>query len=262
MLNKWVRGLPTFFKHVTPQILQQGVAPPFCFPPTYAGLPGHRNAVIAAQPHPLRGQPNIRAAAIFYFPQWCDSIRNLQATNPPGTVRMAELFAVESFGECQESEEQPGNVQEANMLVENIKKTHVCDKCGKTGHTASFWINNTKFTCKDNGPGATESDNVDKYKTRYRALAKQASTLQAYNSDLEAKVEALEVSMRSQNRKPYEKHRKNAHVVEEESSDSEESAANEAELSDADSASSAGSFVPSMANAIHNSRTKGKQKRR
>ena len=262
MLTKWIRGLPDFFKHVKPQITQMGATPAFCFPPTYGSLPGHRAATIAANGHPLANQPNIRIAGVFFFPQWCDSIRHVQASNPMGTVRMAELFAVESFGECQESEE----LDSANMLAENITKKHVCNTCGKPGHTASFYINGTKFTCKDNSvqeqPAASSS--VDRYKNRYKEAAKQVTMQQAYSAQLEEKIQMLEIEANKiETRKKFGGYnKKNAYAIEEDDSsgsDEQSSAGAEDIESDANSASSAGSYVPNMANAIHNSKAKGKR---
>ena len=224
------------------------------FPATYGGMPGYAHHPLAANIHPMAGDPWIRALAIAYFPDWVAKSSSVPKYVPSGYVRQVEV----------------GNVE---AVVELLSSADVSDKtqcflCGGFGHPTTCELKDgEKVVCASKilgthpKPDIIKSSNSDgrfnKYKSQMKAMASEIVTL---TNELQELRRAMPDSSRSLMRKPFIPR---AHSADEESAhEYSDATPHDTDCSqDHDSASdesdnSHSSVVQSMADAV----VKGKRK--
>ena len=229
-LDKFIFGLPAWFT-TEKTAMRHDTAANLLFPPNWGGLfPGAPNA---ANPHPLRGQPNVTAFAKKYFSDWCIK------SHVAGKDKLDSF--IKSVEHC-ETIDDHANLIKWHEIHEKTK----CYFCNGDGHAARQEMPDGTVKICASKALQDEKDAADgnKHKQRFKDQAKQIEELQTELAELNA------VFSTQHNRKPrYPRDRRyqkpgSAHSSEE-CDDAEE---------ESDDQSSDGSTVPSFAEAVHPSR--------
>ena len=152
--NKFVEGLPAFFQ-AEKTAMRHDVTVQVTFPAIYGAMPQFIGSPLAAQPHPLAGQPNIMALARKYFPDWTVKAAAAGKDIPNGLVRAIEDCATP---------------EDVNLLMSDIKEDMKCHTCGGHGHTSRFTAPNgeeivcpTKLIKTGHFSGSSSSNKTDKF---------------------------------------------------------------------------------------------------
>ena len=249
--DKFVEGLPSFFDAEKSNMRHDMR---FVYPALWGGIPGYAGSPIAANAHPLAGEPDHNRMARAYVADWVTKSSSIRKSIPHGMVREIELLP------------EPDEVVE--LLAKDVSAKTTCYVCGGEGHSASCVMpNGEKLVCPtkmlQNISGGTKHKNFKQTSTKDDNMAHELHELQTRMDDILRLQQTAQQSERRRFTKPHSSSsRSTAHSLESDAETPDGSVVGESDAmaasgddDDNDSVDSDGSRIQDFAEVVNPSKS-------